>query len=133
VGAKAIDLAKYTDLLAQAHPRVIESEEENERVLALVRMLSRKRHRSFEEQELLKLLVRLIEDFEEQHYKLRGATPDQVLRELLRARGMKPKELWGVFGSKGITSEVLRGKRGISKEKAKVLSAMFHVPVELLI
>lgn len=133
MGAKAIDLAKYTDLLAQAHPRVIESEEENERVLALVRMLSRKRHRSFEEQELLKLLVRLIEDFEEQHYKLRGATPDQVLRELLRARGMKPKELWGVFGSKGITSEVLRGKRGISKEKAKVLSAMFHVPVELLI
>jgi len=46
---------------------------------------------------------------------------------------MKPKDLWGVFGSKGITSEVLRGKRGISKEKAKVLAGMFHVPVELFI
>jgi HTH-type transcriptional regulator/antitoxin HigA len=132
VAAKVIDLAKYTDLLTQAHPMVIETEEENERVLALVQKLSRK-HRTFEEQELLKLLVRLVEDFEEQHYKLKGATPDQVLRELLRARDMKPKDLWGVFGSKGITSEVLRGKRGISKEKAKVLSAMFHVPVELLI
>ena len=133
MAAKVIDLAKYTDLLTQAHPVVIETEEENERVLALVQRLSRKRRRSFEEQELLKLLVRLVEDFEEQHYKLKGATPNQVLRELLRARDMKPKDLWGVFGSKGITSEVLRGKRGISKEKAKVLSAMFHVPVELLI
>ena len=133
VAAKVIDLTKYADLLSQAHPMVIETEEENERVLALVQGLSRKRRRSFEEQELLKLLVRLVEDFEEQHYKLKGATPNQVLRELLRARDMKPKDLWGVFGSKGITSEVLRGKRGISKEKAKVLSEMFHVPVELLI
>jgi HTH-type transcriptional regulator/antitoxin HigA len=46
---------------------------------------------------------------------------------------MKPKDLWSVFGSKGITSEVLRGKRGISKEKAKILAATFHVPVELLL
>ena len=65
MAAKVIDLAKYTDLLTQAHPVVIETEEENERVLALVQRLSRKRHRSFEEQELLKLLVRLVEDFEE--------------------------------------------------------------------
>jgi len=77
VAAKVIDLAKYTDLLTQAHPMVIETEEENERVLALVQRLSRKRRRSFEEQELLKLLVRLVEDFEEQHYELKGATPDQ--------------------------------------------------------
>jgi HTH-type transcriptional regulator / antitoxin HigA len=133
VAAKTLDLTKYTNLLAKAHPIVIETEEENDRVLALIQRLSRKRNRSLEEQELLKLLVRLVEDFEEQHYKLKDATPDQVLRELLRARDMKPKDLWGVFGSKGITSEVLRGKRGISKDKAKVLSAMFHVPVELLI
>ncbi len=46
---------------------------------------------------------------------------------------MAPKDLWSVFGSKGIVSEVLRGKRGISKDKAKVLSKMFHVPVDLFI
>jgi len=46
---------------------------------------------------------------------------------------MTPKDLWNVFGSKGIVSEVLRGKRGISKDKAKVLSKMFHVPVDLFI
>ena len=51
----------------------------------------------------------------------------------MRARVMKPKDLWGIFGSKGIASEVLRGKRGISKDKAKVLAKTFHVSAELFI
>lgn len=133
MAAKAIDLAEYGHLLSQAHPARIESEEENERVLALVLELTRKTDLSAEEETLLELLLLLVEDFEERTYKLKEATPDQVLRELLRARGMAPKDLWDVFGSKGIVSEVLRGKRGISKEKAKVLSKMFHVPVDLFI
>src|SRR5271169_4380129 len=112
MAAKAFDLTEYKHLLAESHPGVIETEEENERVLALVDRLMRKTRRSAEEQKLLKLLVRLVEEFEEQHYKLKGATPDQVLAELLRARDLKPKDLWDVFGSKGITSEVLSGKRG---------------------
>jgi HTH-type transcriptional regulator / antitoxin HigA len=133
MAAKAIDLAEYGQLLSQAHPARIESEEENERVLALVLELTRKTDLSAEEATLLELLLLLVEDFEERTYKLKESTPDQVLRELLRARGMAPKDLWDVFGSKGIVSEVLRGKRGISKEKAKVLSKMFHVPVDLFI
>ena len=131
--AKAFGLTQYVHLLAEAHPVVIETEAENERVLALVQGLSRKKNRSPEEGKLLRLLIRLVEDFERHRYKLKQATPDQVLRELLRARGMKPKDLWDVFGSKGVTSEVLRGKRGISKEKAKALSGMFRVPVDLFI
>jgi HTH-type transcriptional regulator/antitoxin HigA len=133
MAAKAIDLAEYGRLLSQAHPARIETEEENERVLALVLELTRKTDLSAEEETLLDLLLLLVEDFEERTYKLKEATPDQVLRELLRARGMTPKDLWNVFGSKGIVSEVLRGKRGISKDKAKVLSKMFHVPVDLFI
>jgi HTH-type transcriptional regulator/antitoxin HigA len=133
MAAKAIDLAEYGHLLSQAHPARIESEVENERVLALVLELTRKTDLSAEEETLLELLLLLVEDFEERTYKLKESTPDQVLRELLRARGMAPKDLWDVFGSKGIVSEVLRGKRGISKEKAKVLSKMFHVPVDLFI
>jgi HTH-type transcriptional regulator/antitoxin HigA len=40
---------------------------------------------------------------------------------------MQAKDLWPVFGSKGITSEVLNGKRGISKEMARKLGEVFHV------
>jgi HTH-type transcriptional regulator/antitoxin HigA len=45
----------------------------------------------------------------------------------MRARDLQPKDLWPVFGSKGITSEVLRGKRGIGNEMARRLGEMFHV------
>jgi len=80
VAVKAFDLTEYKHLLAEAHPALIETEEENQRVLALVHDLMRKQRKSREEQKLLDLLARLVEDFEAQHYELKGATPDQVLR-----------------------------------------------------
>ena len=41
------------------------------------------------------------------------------------AREMQAKDLWPVFGSKGIASEVLDGKRAISRDAAKKLGEMF--------
>ena len=55
------------------------------------------------------------------------AAPVETLKELMRAREMQAKDLWPVFGSKGITSEVLNGKRGISNEMARKLGEVFHV------
>jgi len=68
-----------------------------------------------EEKALFKLMTRLIEDFEEQHYQLNAATPVTILKELMAARNLQPKDLWEVFGSKSLTSEVLNGNRDISK------------------
>jgi HTH-type transcriptional regulator/antitoxin HigA len=133
MAAKAFDLAHYGCLLHEAVPAVIETEEQNDRTLADIRELLEKEERSPEEEQLLKLLTLLVEDFEERHYSLKRATPAEALRELLRSRAMKPKDLWDLFGSKGIASEVLRGKRAISKEKAKMLAQLFNVPVDLFI
>jgi antitoxin component HigA of HigAB toxin-antitoxin module len=49
------------------------------------------------------------------------------LMEPMRARELQAKDLWPVFGSRGITSEVLNAKRGISNEVAARLGAFFHV------
>jgi HTH-type transcriptional regulator/antitoxin HigA len=78
-------------------------------------------------------MVKLIEDFEDQHYQLNASTPQGILRGLMEARGIKPRDLWSVFGSKGVTSEVLSGKRSISKSQAKALGEFFHVSPELFI
>jgi len=51
----------------------------------------------------------------------------------MEARGVKQNHLWEVFGSKGIASEVLNGKRGISKTQARSLANYFHVPADLFI
>ena len=42
-------------------------------------------------------------------------------------------DLWKLFGSKGVASEVVNGKRGISKAQAKALAEFFHVSPELFI
>jgi HTH-type transcriptional regulator/antitoxin HigA len=52
---------------------------------------------------------------------------------LLEQRGLKPSELWPVLGSKGRVSEILAGKRSISKDQAKKLAAFFHVGVGVFI
>ena len=115
-------------------PVVIETEEENVRLLTIVEKLMRKgENLSAEEEKLLKLLARLIEDFEERYYRPAEAQPLEVLQHLMEARGIKQSDLWDVFGSKGVASEVLNGKRGISKTQARALANYFHVPVDLFV
>lgn len=129
-----IDRVRYRRLLSRTMPVVIESEEENARMLTIVEKLMKKGvNLSAEEEKLLKLLVRLIEDFEQRFYQPPEAEPLEVLHHLMEARGIKQSQLWDVFGSKGIASEVLNGKRGISKTHARALADYFHVPADLFV
>jgi HTH-type transcriptional regulator / antitoxin HigA len=79
------------------------------------------------------LLVVLIERFESERYTLPAATPAEVLRELMEARGMTLANLAAIIGSKGVASEMLSGKRGLSKANIKRLAEHFGVsPVVFL-
>ncbi|MGH9906466.1 MAG: helix-turn-helix domain-containing protein [Pyrinomonadaceae bacterium] len=131
---RKIDPTRYKRLLSQTMPVVIETEEENDRMLAIVeRLMEKGEDLSPEEEKLLKLLAKLIEDFEQRYYRPEEATPLEVLQHLMESREVKQSQLWKLFGSKGIASEVLSGKRGISKTHARALAGYFHVPVELFI
>lgn len=130
---RKIDPSRYKRLLSQTMPMVIESEEENERMLSVVEKLMDKENLAPEEERLLKLFARLIEDFEHRYYHPKEAAPLEVLQHLMEARGIKQTHLWEVFGSKGVASEVLNGKRGISKTQARALAHYFHVPADLFI
>lgn len=131
---RKIDPTRYKRLLSQTMPVVIETEEENDRMLAIVeRLMEKGESLSPEEEKLLKLLAKLIEDFERRYYRPEEATPLEVLQHLMESREVKQSQLWKLFGSKGIASEVLSGKRGISKTHARALAGYFHVPVELFI
>ena len=131
---RKMDNSRYRRLLSKAMPVIIETEEENDRMLAIVEKLMDKGESiSPEEEKLLRLLARLIEDFEERYYHPGDASPLEVLQHLMESRGAKQSHLWEVFGSKGIASEVMSGKRGISKTHAKALANHFHVPADLFI
>jgi HTH-type transcriptional regulator / antitoxin HigA len=119
---------EYGRLLTMVQPKVIETEEENEFYLAEVsKLMQLGENLSPDQEQLLKLLVNLIENFEDQHYQTNPATPLEILQEFVSDRGLKQKDLLPVFGSQGIISEVLSGKRSISKAQAKALGEFFKV------
>lgn len=128
------DPKKYARLLSATLPTLIETEEQNEYYLSVVAELMRKgADLATEEETLLNLLAHLIADFERRHYQPQRATPHEVLRELMAANGLRQADLIAVFGSKGVTSAVVNGKRGISEKQAQVLAEYFHVSSELFI
>ena len=132
-----VDKTKYGMLLAETLPAIIETEEENERAVETVQRLMKKGEGNLspEETSLFRLLVRLIEDFEEKTYPEvgRSSTPRDVLAFLMKQQGLKQKDLVDIFSSSGTISQVLNGAREISKSQAKALAAKFRVSAELFI
>lgn len=112
----------YAQLLTETLPTIIETEEENERVLAIINGLITKGALSPDESKLLKLLTRLVEDFEEKAYPIEELPPNESLRHILEDRKMKQKDLLPVIGSEGVISELLSGKRKITIQTAEKLA-----------
>ena len=129
----AIDTKRYARLLGKVEPTVISSEKEYERLMREFDKLFNKEELTPEEDALFDLLVVLIEKFEKEKYYESSATPLDILKLLMEEHNKRPKDLWELFGSKGRVSEVLSGKRAITKLQAKALGEYFHVSPALFL
>ncbi len=125
--------AVYSNLLAKIAPKVIETEEEYERALELAEQLTFAKTKTPEERALYKLLVTLIETYETQNYPMDESTPHDILQHVMEASGTRQADLVGIIGSSGVVSEVVNGKRSISKAQAKALGDYFKVSPSLFI
>lgn len=129
------DPNKYGKLLVATLPGVIETEEENEQALEIVWELMKKGENGLspEEDRLIRLLVRLIEDFEDKAYPMDKVAPLDILKGLMLDHGLKQNDLVDIFGSQSIVSEVLNGKRKINAKQAKRLAARFRLTADIFI
>ncbi|NJM74115.1 MAG: transcriptional regulator [Scytonema sp. RU_4_4] len=127
------DQSIYRNLLAEVAPVAIETEEEYERVLKVVEQLTFKKNRTTEEQALHKLLVILVEAYETQNYPMDQSLPHEILQHIMEASDTRQADLVGIIGSSGVVSEVVNGKRSISKAQAKALADYFKVSPSLFI
>jgi HTH-type transcriptional regulator / antitoxin HigA len=126
--AEITDRHAYAHLLSEALPHVIHSEAENERCTATLDALLRKKKRTAEEKRLGELLTLLIEEYEEKRFAVRHpARPIDILRHLMDANGLRQADLLDAFGTASVVSEVLSGKRNLSKAHISKLSQRFHV------
>ena len=125
----------YADLVVKVLPTAVQSEEEYEMMLANISELMNKGESSLlpEEERLLKTLAILVESYEDEHYPMPEIAPNEILKFLMKENNYKQKDLVHIFGSSGVASEVVSGKRSISKTQAKKLAEFFKVAVELFI
>lgn len=125
---------KYGFLLSKYQPRPIQSEADYESTVQVIeQLMSKGDTRSQEESALLNLLCLLVEDYEEEQITEDAASPLDVLKHLMEVNELKQADLVGIIGSKGVVSEVLNGKRAISKAQAKALGEKFNVSPALFI
>ena len=134
MGALVIDNKKYARVLAKVLPRVVTTDEEHERMLAEIeKLMDKGDHRTAEEDAALELMVRLIKDYEEEHHSLSDPSPREMLVYLMGQRSLRQADLLPIFKSRGYVSDVVNGKRTISKVHAKQLAEFFKVSAALFI
>ncbi len=127
------DKATYSNLLAEIAPKAIESEEEYDRLLAVAERLTFAKNSTPEERVLYKLLVTLIEVYETENYPIDKPEPHEILQHIMESSGIRQADLIGIIGSSGVVSEVVNGKRAISKAQAKALGDYFKISPSLFI
>lgn len=133
--ARKLNPRRYARLLAQQLPTVIRTEQENETMLAAIWELMKKgeQNLSAEETALLELMSVLVERFEEEHYAIPDSPPHRILQHLMESRNTKQADLVPILGGRGRVSELVNGKRSISKAQAKALANYFRVSAEVFL
>jgi len=131
---RAIDEKKYAKLLTKALPKVIETDEEFDRMGALLEKLEiPERELTPEEDALASLMEKLIADYDDRHYAIPAGPPHEIVRFLMEQRNLKQADLVPLIGTRAQVSDLIDGKRGISKSQAKKLAGFFRIPAELFL
>ena len=79
---------------------------------------------------LLDTVGTLVANYEQEHYSLPEAGPQEILAYLLKEHQLTQSELPEI-GSQGVVSEILRGKRQLNKRQILALSIRFGVTPEV--
>lgn len=131
MSAIAFNRALYGQLLARALPHVIHTDKEDESYIAELETLLNRGNLSSEEKELAALLTVLIERYEARYQIQPDSTPAERVRHFMDAHDLKPADMLDIFGTRSVVSEVLSGKRELSKSHIRALSTRFKVSPEV--
>lgn len=117
------DHAVYQELLAKFEPKIIETETEYNRALAIAKQFTFAKNLTPEE----------VEAYETEPYPMDESTPHEILQHWMEANETRQAQLVGVIGSSGVVSKVVNGKRSISQAQTKALGNYFSVSPSLFI
>jgi HTH-type transcriptional regulator/antitoxin HigA len=134
MGLRALDPIAYGKLLAAELPQPIQNNREFDRMTARLEALDFAKQKLTPEQKALReILAALIEVYDEEHHDIPDQPPFKMVKHLMGQRGLKQADLVPVLGSRAQVSDLVNGKRGISKAQVKLLAEYFAVSPELFL
>jgi len=117
----------YGQLLSQTKPEVVYGDQQHQLYIRQLERLTGQAEVTPAEEKLIHLLTVLVEDYEARNFPVPDAGPLAIVRHLMEAHRLRQKDLVDVFGTESIVSDVLNGKRDLTKEHIRRLSHRFHV------
>lgn len=130
-----ISPSKYGKLLAKTLPKVIETREEFDRYVEIMEQLDRAETEeplSPEGEALRSLLERLVKDYDDR-IELPRLAPHQVVLHLMEHKGLRQADMLPIFGSRSVASDVLNGRRELSKNHIRRLAEFFNLSADLFL
>lgn len=81
---------------------------------------------------LFEIVMDIIDRWEDDHVVIPDSSPREVLRYLLEENGLKQKDL-AEIASPALISDILSGRREISKKLAKSLATRFNTNIDIFV
>ncbi len=134
-----LNKANYFQLLTDSKIilKIIDNETEYQEYLKVAeKLIAKKQNRTLEESVLLKLLVKLIEDYEEKTYEIEdwaNVSPLEILEHFIESKGLSTEELVKIMGSEKIVNDIRQGKENINKIQAQILGNYFQISPNLFL
>ena len=111
--------------------KVIKSREQYDEYCLLLEQLAFQDVITPEVEEEMELLTVLIEKYDQENNTFDEVDPIQILASLMDDHNLKAKDMVDILGvSKGLVSDILNYKKGLSKEVIRKLSEHFSVNQE---
>ncbi|MEL0590771.1 MAG: transcriptional regulator [Planktothrix rubescens PR222] len=117
----------YIELLTNFPPRPITSEEELELTQNMIDKLLDQGKLSQDEKDYLNVLGALVYEYEQQQEPIPDIYGVELLKSLIEDNELRQKDLVSIFKTESIVSDILNGKRELTKRHIEELAQFFHV------
>lgn len=121
------DRAEYVRLLDAFPPVKVRSAGQAEATEARIEELLARPRLSAAERAYVDLLSDLLTAWEDAQIDLPDIHGVELVKVLLKERGLRQRDLIGIFATASIVSEVLAGRRDLTRAHIEQLAAFFHV------
>ncbi len=125
----------YLELVRRLALRPLHTVREYDAAAELLDTLVLRSDLSEGEKDYVEALSVFIEDYDRRHnvFDTSGRTPLDMVRHLMEANDMSVTDLGAVLGSKGVASEILHGRRSLSRSHIFKLAERFNVDAGLFL